>query len=128
MRFAIVKLVQLKIAFVDPAILRQTIPISRVSTAGKIKQIKAIASQSMPVMAAFAPVATSLTQPAYTPMGPTMPQVPIPEATPPAGSFIWNWNTQVAIGPVMAEANVGGIQILGFFTILPIWSMEVPKP
>ena len=28
----------------------------------------------------------------------------------------------------MAEVRMGGIQIRGFFTILPIWSMEVPMP
>ena len=38
------------------------------------------------------------------------------------------WNTQVAMGPVMAAAKVGGIQMRGFFTMLPIWSIEVPKP
>ena len=35
---------------------------------------------------------------------------------------------QVAMGPVMAEASVGGIQMRGFLTMLPIWSMEVPRP
>ena len=53
----------------------------------------------------------SLTQPVYTPMGPTRPQVPMPEET--AVPFICRWKTQVAMGPVMAEARVGGIQILG---------------
>ena len=38
------------------------------------------------------------------------------------------WKIQVAIGPVTAEASVGGIHIFGFFTILPIWSIEVPSP
>ena len=61
-------------------------------------------------------------------MGPTMPQVPMPDATPPEGSFIWKWNRQVARGPVMAEVKIGGIQIFGFFTMLPICSMEVPSP
>ena len=28
----------------------------------------------------------------------------------------------------MAEVRMGGIQIRGFFTILPIWSIEVPRP
>ena len=58
------------------------------------------------------------------PMGPTSPQVPMPE---PMGMFS-RWNTQVANGPVMAAAKVGGIQMRGFFTMLPIWSIEVPKP
>ena len=34
----------------------------------------------------------------------------------------------MAIGPVTADTNVGTIHILGFFTILPIWSMLVPRP
>ena len=28
----------------------------------------------------------------------------------------------------MAAVTVGGIQIRGFFTMFPIWSMEVPMP
>ena len=90
--------------------------------------MRAMATQSMAVMAALAPLATSLTHPAYTPMGPTMPQVPMPEATPPEGSFIWNWNTQVARGPVMAEVKMAGSQMRGLRTMLPICSMEVPRP
>ena len=35
---------------------------------------------------------------------------------------------QVAMGPVTAAASVGGIQMRGFFTMLPICSMEVPSP
>ena len=35
---------------------------------------------------------------------------------------------QVATGPVIMEAKVGGSQIRGFFTMLPICSMEVPSP
>ena len=35
---------------------------------------------------------------------------------------------QVARGPVTMEAKVGGSQMRGFFTIFPIWSMEVPSP
>ena len=42
--------------------------------------------------------------------------------------FISSRNRQVAMGPVMAEAKVGGIQIRGLRTMLPIWSMEVPSP
>ena len=85
-------------------------------------------TQSKAVTAALAPAATSFTQPAYTPMGPTKPQVPIPEATAEAGSFISRWNTQVASGPVTTEVAMAGSQIRGFFTMLPIWSMEVPSP
>ena len=42
--------------------------------------------------------------------------------------FISRRNRQVAMGPVTAEARVGGIQIRGFFTMLGIWSIEVPIP
>ena len=45
-----------------------------------------------------------------------------------AAPFISRWKTQVAMGPVMAEVRVGAIQIRGFFTMLGIWSMEVPRP
>ena len=45
-----------------------------------------------------------------------------------AGPFISSLKRQVAIGPVMADTNVGAIQTLGFLTILPIWSMLVPSP
>ena len=38
------------------------------------------------------------------------------------------WKITVATGPVTREASVGAIQIFGFFTMLPIWSMEVPSP
>ena len=42
--------------------------------------------------------------------------------------FISSRNTHVAIGPVIALATIGGIQIRGLFTILPICSIEVPSP
>ena len=45
----------------------------------------------------------------------------------PMGMFS-RWNTQVERGPVMAAAKVGGIHTRGFLTMLPIWSMEVPRP
>ena len=45
-----------------------------------------------------------------------------------AGPFISSRNRQVASGPVMAEASVGGIHIRGLRTMLPIWSMLVPNP
>ena len=45
-------------------IRRKNSPNSQARTAGSTKQISAMASQSMPVMAALAPVATSFTQPA----------------------------------------------------------------
>ena len=69
-------------------------------------------------MPAFVPFAISAIQPEYTPRGPTRPHVPMPLAI--AGPFILRWNTQVAIGPVTADARVGAIQILGFLTMLPI--------
>ena len=59
-----------------------------------------------------------------TPIGPTNPQVPIPAATP----LHCSPNTMVEMGPVTAEAKMGASQITGFFTMLPIWSMEVPNP
>ena len=52
----------------------------------------------------------------------------MPEATPPAGSFISNRKTQVAMGPVMAEVTMAGSQMRGLRTMLGIWSMEVPMP
>ena len=53
------------------------------------------------------------------PMGPTIPHVPIPDATAlPAGIF--SLNMQVAMGPVMADANVAGIHMKGFLQMLPI--------
>ena len=45
-----------------------------------------------------------------------------------AAPFILSLKMHVAIGPVTAAASVGAIQILGFFTIFPIWSMDVPIP
>lgn len=56
--------------------------------------------------------------PVHTPICPHRPQVPIPELM--GAPFISSPNTQVAMGPVMAEASVGGIQIRGFFTMLGI--------
>ena len=57
-------------------------------------------------------------------IGLTKPQVPIPAETP----VHFNPKTAEEIGPVIAEARVGAIHILGFFTMLPIWSIEVPRP
>ena len=50
----------------------------------------------------------------------------MPEET--GAPFISSLKRQVAKGPVMAEAKMGGIQILGFFTMLGIWSILVPMP
>ena len=45
-----------------------------------------------------------------------------------AAPFIFNLKMQVAIGPVIMDVTQGAIQILGFFTIFPICSMDVPMP
>ena len=50
------------------------------------------------------------------PSGPTSPHVPMPADTPLHSSP----KTIVDIGPVTAEASVGGSHIIGFFTMLPI--------
>ena len=52
--------------------------------------------------------------------------LPMPEDT--GGPFISIRKMQVETGPVTAEVRMAGSQILGFFTILPICSMEVPNP
>lgn len=65
----------------------------------------------------FSSCCNIMSHPVYTPICPTKPQVPIPEET--AGPFICNLKIQVAIGPVMAEAKVGGIQILDFYRCYP---------
>ena len=94
--------------------------------AGSMKQMRIRPIQSIAVMAAFAPEATSLTQPVYTPIWPTRPHVPMPDET--AGPFICSLNRQVASGPVTAEATIGGIQMRGLRTMLPICSILVPMP
>ena len=88
--------------------------------------MRAMPSQSKVVMASLAPEATSATQPVQMPIWPQKPQVPMPELT--GAPFICNLKMQVAMGPVMAEARMGGIQILGFLTMLGICSMLVPTP
>ncbi|CUP82252.1 Uncharacterised protein [Anaerotruncus colihominis] len=42
--------------------------------------------------------------------------------------FMVKPNTQVAIGPVIAAASVGGSHRIGFLSRLGTSSMEVPKP
>ena len=64
-------------------------------------------------------------QPVHTPICPHRPQVPIPELM--GAPFISSPNTQVAMGPEMAEAS-GGIQIRGFFHNVGHLGMEVPRP
>ena len=64
--------------------------------------------------------------PVHTPIGPTRPQVPMPEDT--AAPFISSLNRQVATGPVTALAAMAGIHIFGLRTMLPICSIEVPSP
>ena len=58
------------------------------------------------------------------PICPTNPLVPIPE---PRGMFSI-LKIVVAIGPVMADASVGGIHIFQFLRILGICNIEVPSP
>ena len=101
------------------------------STAGKTNEIRISPAQSMaPGTMAAAPFfrawALGSSQPVQIPSWPHRPQVPIPELM--GAPFISSLNRQVAMGPVMAEVRVGGIQIRGFFTILGICSMEVPIP
>ena len=50
----------------------------------------------------------------------------MPELT--AAPFIWSLKMHVAIGPVMADVTMAGIQIFGLRTMLPICSMLVPSP
>ena len=45
-----------------------------------------------------------------------------------AGPFISRRNRQVAMGPVIAAASVGGIQMRGLRRMLGICSMLVPRP
>ena len=82
--------------------------------------------QSKAVIASFVPAAMSATQPVYTPICPTRPHVPMPLEI--AAPFICILNMQVAIGPVTAEASVGAIHTLGFLTMFPICSIDVPMP
>lgn len=65
-------------------------------------------------------------QPSTMPIGPSSPQVPMPELM--AAPYILILKTQVASGPVIAEASVGGSYIAGWRIILGIWSMLVPIP
>ena len=106
-------------------------PKARHSTAGRIKEMRTSPSQSTaPGTIAAAPLAMArslgATQPVHTPICPTRPQVPIPEDT--GGPFISIRKMHVETGPVTAEVRMAGSQILGFFTILPICNMEVPRP
>ena len=99
--------------------------------AGRMKEIRIRPAQSKAVgFMAMAPLARAFslgaTQPVHTPSWPHRPQVPIPELM--AAPFICRRNRQVAMGPVMAEVTVGAIQTRGFFTMLGICSMEVPRP
>ena len=91
--------------------------------AGRTMATSTRPSQSKPVaLMASAPLATASslgdTQPVHTPMGPQRPQVPMPELI--GAPFISSLNTQVAMGPVMAEASVGAAvagccaQMVGF--------------
>ena len=59
-----------------------------------------------------------------TPIGPTKPDVPIPEDI--GEPFISILNTLVARAPVIALVNIGGIHVLGFLAMFGICNMEVP--
>ena len=78
-------------------------PTAQAISAGRTKQTSARPIQSNAPGAA-APASMPDIQPVYTPMGPTSPHVPMPDAT--AGPFWLSWNTHVATGPVTAEATL----------------------
>ena len=100
--------------------------MSQLKMAGSTKHTSTSPIQSIAVMAALVPASMSANHPVYTPICPTRPQVPMPLDT--GAPFISMRKMQVAIGPVMAEAKVGGIQIRGLRTMLPICSILVPRP
>ena len=111
-----------QITLTDPADLPQDLAECP-GQDGRTKQIRIMPSQSKLVgTMAAAPLARAsslgASHPVHTPICPHRPQVPIPELM--GAPFISSPNTQVAMGPVMAEASVGGIQIRGFFTMLGI--------
>jgi aspartate aminotransferase len=66
------------------------------------------------------------TQPVQTPMGPTRPQVPMPEDT--GSPFISSLKRQVDMGPVMAEVTMAGIQIRGCGRCCPFAAWRCPVP
>ena len=88
--------------------------ISQVKSAGSTKCSRPMASHTE----GAPPIASNV------PTCPTRPLVPMPA---PEGIFCI-WKTSVASGPKMAEAIIGGSQTFGFFTILGICSILVPKP
>ena len=94
-------------------------------------QTSARPSQSVPPGAiATAPFSMAFSlgasQPVQTPIGPHRPQVPMPELI--GAPFISRRNRQVAMGPVIALARIGGIHIRGFRTMFGICSILVPRP
>ena len=102
---------------------RKILPITQVMSNGSTKQIRIIPTQSnAPVVYPSGICA----HPVITPIAPTRPEVPIPDEI--AGPLFRIWNTQVAIGPVIAEVITGGSQRTGFFIRFGTWSMEVPRP
>ena len=99
--------------------------------AGRIKQMRIMPIQSIaPGARAASPIFTAasegFSQPVTTPMGPTIPEVPMPEEM--GAPFMRRLNRQVAMGPVIAAVNVGGTQRMGFFSRLGTSSIEVPRP
>ena len=87
------------------------------TTAGITKNKRAIASTSINV--SIVPALAEIVE-----MTPTNPEVPMPE---PAASHVI-LKRQVAIGPVIAEAIIGGSIIIGFLNTFGICNMEVPIP
>ena len=78
---------------------------------------------SYPMLRAFSP---GTIHPVMTPIGPTRPHVPIPEEI--GVLFCVIMNTQVAIGPVIADATTGGIHSKGFLKRFGMSSIDVPRP
>ena len=91
----------------SPALMKPNLRISseiaREITAGSRKQMSTSPVQSSAVtVSGYSPP----NQPRMIPMGPSIPQVPIPELI--AAPYILILKTQVARGPVTAAATVGG--------------------
>lgn len=61
---------------------------------------------------------------AYVANGPTRPAVPIPAPS----ALLVILSTMVETGPRIAAVSVGASHMTGFLAILPICSIDVPKP
>lgn len=62
------------------------------------------------------------TQPVTIPMGPTMPEVPMPEEI--GGPFCLSLKTTVAMGPLTIEATTAGNHSTGFLSKLGTCNIE----